>query len=122
MDDLEHLAAPPGTFALGGKTYPILPPTPGDMLREAVEMRRLANAAGSKDPVEIEARFCLPEGVRWRVWYHVNRSGTPLAREQADALVTEFNSGPVCHALDAALALPGAEEGKKAPPPTGTGG
>jgi len=122
MDVLEMLAGTAGTLTVGGKTYTILPPTPGDQIREGVEMRRLARAAGGKDVADAEDQYILPDGVRWRLWYHVGRSGGTLSRDEANALVTDFNSGPIGHALDQSLKLPGGDEKKAEAPPPGTSG
>jgi len=159
MDDLEQIAALPGALTLGGKTYPILPPTPGDMLREALQMKRLARESCRPDPLKylaehgagldptsravfvaeavkvvaapppeptgtlVEEQYGLPAGVRWRVCYHVTRSGGALTEAAAAALVTDFNCGRVCVALDDALKLPGTGDPKgQRSPPTGTTG
>lgn len=122
MDAMETLAGSPGTLTVGGREYSVKPATAGDMLREGVEMRRIANAAGAKETFEVESQYCLPEGVRWRLWYHLNRSGHSVTREQANALVTEFNSGPICVALDEACRIPGGDEKKAEAPPSGTPG
>jgi hypothetical protein len=159
VDKLEQLAAMPGALTLGGKTYPILPPTPGDMLREALQMKQFAREVGRKDPLAyvagaaallspaamaaavaeavrvgtapppdptgtlVEEQYGLPAGVRWRLYYHVTRSGGALTEAEAAALVTDVNCGRVCVALDDALKLPEDGDPKKEPaPPTGTSG
>lgn len=159
MDALEQLVALPGSLTVGARTYPVLPPTPGDMLREALQMKQLARAACRKDPLKyvlegcaaldpatravavaeavklgsapapepdkafVEEQYGLPDGVRWRLWYHVNRSGGKLSEEEAKRLVTDFNSGRICMALDEALKLPEVGDPKDEPaPPSGTSG
>jgi hypothetical protein len=159
LDVLEQIAAAPGVLTVGGKTYPIIPPTPGDMLREALQMKQLARACGRRDPlkyvaesaglftpqalaiavseavkvgsapppepdhVSVQEQYGLPDGVRWRLWYHLNRSGHAVGEEAAKALVTDFNCGNVCVAIDNALRLPEIGEPKKEPgQPTGTNG
>lgn len=157
MDVLEQIAALPGSLTIGGKTYPIAPPTPGDMLREGLHMKQLARKAangnpleyvaanasllspagyavaiaeavkaanappGEPSPVSVHEQYGLPDGVRWRLWYHVNRSGGAMTEAQAKKLVTDFNCGNVCVALDDALKLPDVGE-KKVEALTGTGG
>lgn len=159
MDKLEQIAGLPGTLSVGGKSFVIAPPTPGDMLREAIQMKQLAREAGRKDPLKyvaesaaslnpvamaaavakavelgtapppepagtlVEEQYGLPAGVRWRLWYHVNRSGGAMSEDEARTLVTDFNCGNVCVALDEALKLPRAGDPKGPPtPPTGTSG
>lgn len=160
MDALESLAALPGQVTVGDRVFIVAPPTPGDMLREALQMKQLAREAGRKDPLKyvaeslaslppaavaaavgravelgsapapepvgtlIEEQYGLPAGVRWRLWFHVNRSGGKLSEEEAKALVTDFNCGNVCVALDSALKLPSStgDEKKTSPLPSGSPG
>lgn len=156
MDDLEALAALPGAITIGGKAYPVLPPTVGDMIREALQMKQMARAVcvspiklaaehsylppavfatllsealklgsgGGAEPNEaaIRERYAMLDGVRWRLWYHVSRSGHAFTEADAAAVVTDHNCIDVCNALDAALNLPRGEGEKKAAPPTGTTG
>lgn len=158
MDRVEQIAALPGVLTIDGKQFVITPPTPGDMLREAIQMKQLAREAGGKDPLKyvaesaafippqalaaavaeavkagsaprpeptgtmVEEQYGLPSGVRWRLWYHVNRSGGKMTEDEAKALVTDFNCGNVCVAIDNALRLPETPDTKKEVPPTGTPG
>lgn len=151
MDVLEQLAAKPGQLTVGGKTYNILPPTPGDVLRELLQMKQLARAV-CRDPVDIVAaraaslppavfaalaqealklsggggaepnesavreRYALPDGVRWRLWYHITRSGGTITEDEAKAAVTEFNCIEMCDAIDRALQMPPTDPKKDIPP------
>lgn len=159
MSEWEHIAGTPGAVTVDGKTYVIQPPTTGDMLREAIQMKQLARATLTpRDPLKylaesggflppaalaaaaqeairvatappqepptqlVQEMYGMVEGVRWRLWYHVNRSGGSLTEEAIKKLVTEFNCGCICTAIDDAIRLPEVETGKKPEPPTGTGG
>lgn len=53
MDTLAALAPAPGHLTLGGITFTVLPPTPGDMIRTGDKMKELARAkcAGPLDYV-----------------------------------------------------------------------
>lgn len=156
MDKLDQLAAAPGAITVGGTTFAVLRPTPGDMIREALQMKQLARAVcvspveyvaklatamppavfalamqeaiklgagGGVEPTEdaFRERYAMPDGVRWRLRYHVNRSGGSMTEAEAAALVTDANCIDVCNELDRALRLPEADK-KKQGPPTGTGG
>ena len=55
MNRLEDIAGLSGVLTLGGKTYTIAPATPGDMLREALQMKHLARESGRKDPLKYVA-------------------------------------------------------------------
>lgn len=155
MDKLEQLAALPGTLTIGGKAYIVLPPTPGDVLREALQMKQLARAVcvspvdyaarhthlppavfevvmtaalklgsgGGVEPNEeaFRERYAMLDGVRWRLYYHLSRSGHAFTEADAAALVTDANVIDVAMALDRALRMPEVDK-KKPDPPIGSTG
>lgn len=158
MDALEAIASPPGLVTVGGRSFVIAPPSPGDMLREMLQMKQLARACclspvdyaaqhahlppaifaallreavalgagngGKSEPTEqmFQEQYAMPPGVRWRLWYHVTRSGyKDFTEKDAESLVTDHNCIDVTNAIDAALKLASIDAEKKTPP-TGTAG
>ena len=158
MDNLEAIAGRPGQLTVGPRVFTIAPPTPGDMLREMLQMRQLARATclspidyaarhahlppsvfavvmreavalgassgGKTEPTDqvFQEQYALPEGVRWRLHYHVSRSGyKDFTEADAKALVTDHNCIDLCNALDAALKLATLDAEKKTLPTGSTG-
>jgi hypothetical protein len=154
-DKLEQLAALPGSLTVGGNTYVVLPPTPGDVLREALQMKQLARAVcvspveyaarhahlpppvfaivmqealklgagGGVEPNEeaFRERYAMLDGVRWRLCYHLSRSGHAFSESDAATLVTDANCIDICNAIDRALRMPEVDK-KKPELATGTSG
>lgn len=78
--------------------------TPGDRALAFAEAIKLGSGKAIKPTQdEVWEQYQTPDGVRWRVWYHAEKTTPGLTLAEVAALVPDGDHLRVSEALDAAL-------------------